>query len=320
MNGLLVDNLNNTDPVLNLALEEYVVRSLSVHRSFVLLYVNEPAVVLGKHQNAAEEANLGACEAKNIPLLRRISGGGTVYHDLGNLNFSFITEQNLKNVNKYDRFLNPVIEVLRDYRLPAELDVNNNIVIRNKKVSGNAQFTSTGRLLTHGTLLFKSNLQQMRQLLTKDNSKQVVSHATKSRPAEVANIVDLYPGSNLTFKQFKADIQNKLFDGPAQSISISKSEWAAVSALADEIYRSWQWNYGRSPGCKIFLHREGHKIELEIENGQIKKMAVASDSRLQSQLKKFIGTPYIVSKIKEIAGTSKEHDGMSWESIIKVLF
>ncbi|MEJ2543470.1 MAG: lipoate--protein ligase family protein [Calditrichaceae bacterium] len=134
-----IDNNSNIDPWLNLALEEYAVRHLDRNNDYLLLYVNDPSIIIGKHQNVLEEVNQIKAGESEIPIIRRISGGGTVYHDSGNLNFSVVTNQTLKNFNKYLNFLKPILEVLSDLRLEPSLNERNNILINGKKISGNAQ-------------------------------------------------------------------------------------------------------------------------------------------------------------------------------------
>ena len=154
----LIDNRNNTEPSINLALEEYAIRYLDISDDYVLLYQNNPAVILGRHQNLWEELNLNFIQKNNISINRRISGGGTVYHDLGNLNYSFITKFEKFKFNNYKFFTEPILTALHSLHIKAKLNSRNDIVIGHKKISGNAQFTSKDRMVSHGTLLYQSNL------------------------------------------------------------------------------------------------------------------------------------------------------------------
>ena len=137
---LFVDNHNNYDPSFNLALEEYVVRNIAKDEDILLFYINEPSIIIGRHQNTIEEIAVDYVEQHGIHVVRRISGGGAVYHDLGNLNFSFTVPKNRGAFIDFQKFTAPVVEVLRNMGVPAELRGRNDIVVEGKKISGNAQY------------------------------------------------------------------------------------------------------------------------------------------------------------------------------------
>ena len=155
---LFVDNRGITDARINLALEEYVFRHKPAAEDVLLFYVNAPAIIIGRNQNTIEEINSAVVEARGIRVVRRVSGGGAVYHDLGNLNFSFMTAEVSGRFNRYDHFTRPVVETLRALGVPAELSGRNDILAGGRKISGNAQFARPDRMFSHGTLLLDSNL------------------------------------------------------------------------------------------------------------------------------------------------------------------
>ena len=155
---LYVDNGGITDARLNLALEEHVLRNRIESDDLLLFYINAPAIIIGRNQNTIEEINADVVNDRGIRVVRRISGGGAVYHDLGNLNFSFMTRAVSARFNRYDLFNEPVVEVLRALGVPAEIGGRNDILAEGRKISGNAQFASAGRMFSHGTLLLDSNL------------------------------------------------------------------------------------------------------------------------------------------------------------------
>ncbi len=317
---LLADNRDCTDPALNLALEEYVLRTFRSQGSILILYINTTAVVLGKHQNVAAEANLPVCDALHVPVLRRISGGGTVVHDLGNLNFSFITDQTMKNVNNYHLFVQPIVELLRDYRIPAELDKNNNIVAGGKKVSGNAQFVTGGRLLTHGTLLVHSNLERIREVLTPGKNKKVLSRASRSRPAAIANINTFRSGPEISVKEMSTALRAKLLGDNPHKLKLTKNDWNKIQLLANKKYRSEQWNYGRSPESEVELVRKGNRIRFHLKDGRIDWLRVENNPDLEAKLQRFAGMPYHVARLRNKAEALEGKTGLSPNEILSLLF
>src|SRR5512140_3117246 len=184
---LYVDNNGITDARLNLALEEHVLRNRIEDDDLLLFYVNAPAIIIGRNQNTIEEINADVVDERGIRVVRRISGGGAVYHDLGHLNFSFMTRDVRGRFNRYDRFNGPVVEVLREMGVPAEIGGRNDILADGRKISGNAQFATAGRMFSHGTLLLDSNLDDVTTAL-KPKPGKVESKGVKSIRSRVANI------------------------------------------------------------------------------------------------------------------------------------
>jgi len=270
---ILIDNRNITDPHLNLALEEYALRHLDMCEDYLLLYVNEPAVIIGKHQNPWEEANLRFLREQRIPLLRRISGGGAVYHDRGNLNFSFITRYRKSRFNNYREFTRPVIETLRSLGVPTELNSRNDIVIGERKISGNAQFTSKERMLSHGTLLFSTNLENMRAAL-KVESQDIESKSIKSVRSRVTNISEHLP-QPIHLPEFKGRLLKNIFRdaGTIPVHRFTEEEWERINDLAEKKYRRWEWNFGEGPRFRfsrsIRLESKELRLSVEVEKGLI---------------------------------------------------
>src|SRR5699024_6207864 len=149
---IFIDNEVNTDPYLNIALDEYCLRNFSHGQDYLLFYINAPSIIIGRNQNTLEEINDRYVKEKDIKVVRRISGGGAVYHDLNNLNFSFQTDYDPKSLNNFRKFTRPVIKVLNNMGIDAKLEGRNDIVVDGKKISGNAQFSTSKRMLSHGTL------------------------------------------------------------------------------------------------------------------------------------------------------------------------
>ncbi|HXT49345.1 MAG TPA: lipoate--protein ligase, partial [Gemmatimonadaceae bacterium] len=184
---LFVDNRDVTDARLNLALEEHVLRNAMADDDLLLFYVNSPAIIIGRNQNTIEEINSDVVAARGIQVVRRVSGGGAVYHDLGNLNFSFMTRDVHARFNRYDLFNRPVVDVLEELGVPAEIGGRNDILAGGRKISGNAQFATAGRMFSHGTLLLDSNLDDVTAALRPKPGK-VESKGVKSIRSRVANI------------------------------------------------------------------------------------------------------------------------------------
>ncbi|MBN2366812.1 MAG: lipoate--protein ligase [Calditrichaeota bacterium] len=269
----LFDNRDSTDPALNLALEEYAVRNIDISHDYVLLYVNSPAVVVGRHQNIYEETDILSARRYAVQLMRRISGGGTVYHDPGNINFSFVTRHEKFKFNNYRYFNEPVISALKAIGINAELNGRNNIVVGDYKISGNAQFTSKDRMVSHGTLLFDANLDRLNTIL-KPGSKEIESRAVKSVPSNVINIRDILKGQ-WNIAEFKKYLLKHIFDSE-KNIPVHKfadEQWEEIYRLAENKYRQWDWIFGESPA--FFFRNEISEgditltIELEVKKGRI---------------------------------------------------
>src|SRR5690625_275930 len=146
-----IDNKGITDPYINLALEEYVLKNFGEEDTYLLFYINEPSIIVGKNQNSIEEINTDYVDANNIKVVRRLSGGGAVYHDEGNLNYSFITKDDGESFHNFAKFTEPIVKALNKIGVPAELIGRNDLLIKGKKFSGNAQFLTKGRMFSHGT-------------------------------------------------------------------------------------------------------------------------------------------------------------------------
>ncbi len=246
---LYVDNGNVTDPRINLAIEEFLLRHVQIDEPLLLFYINEPAVIIGRNQNALEEVDPIFVKANNIHLVRRLSGGGTVYHDLGNLNFSFVTPGQ-EGLHKFDRFTKPVIEVLRDLGVDAALHGRSDIFAGDKKISGNAQYASQRRMFSHGTLLFNTNMEMMLRAINPRQIK-IESKAVQSVRSFVANIQELQPDIGSIKELRQAILQGIFSPGPVQRYVISDDDWSQIQRIAIDRYKTWEWNIGRSPRFNV---------------------------------------------------------------------
>ena len=278
---LFIDNTNITDPRINLALEEYCLRAVDISESYLLFYINEPSVIIGKHQNTLEEINHEVIRERSIHVVRRISGGGAVYHDLGNLNFSFITQYNPQRFNNYAEFTGPVIRTLHELGVEAELSGRNDIVVQGRKISGNAQFTSRDRMFSHGTLLFDSNLDDVVAALNVKLGK-IESKGIKSVRSRVANISE-FLAEPMTITEFRSRLLKGIF-GSAEDLpryELSDDDWRRVHELADAKYKTWDWNFGESPKCNVQKAKRFAIGEIDaridVEQGRIKTVKLYGD-------------------------------------------
>jgi len=278
---IFVDNQHEHDPALNLALEEYVLLNAQTDEDMLLFYVNSPSIIIGRHQNTIEEINTQYVEKHGIHIVRRLSGGGAVYHDLGNLNFSFITRADPGNFRNFKKFTEPVIEGLKKLGVPAELSGRNDILVDGQKVSGNAQYVHKGRMFSHGTLLFNSDLSRVAEALNVRSDK-IESKGIKSVRSRVANISEFLP-QPMDVESFRLYLLNHLFQGAAEipTYPLGAEDWAAVNQLATERYRSWEWNYGHSPDFNVQKRQRFPFGEidarLDVQKGMIRSIKFFGD-------------------------------------------
>jgi lipoate-protein ligase A len=248
---LYVDNRGITDPRVNLALEEHVLRNRFPGEECLLFYINEPSIIIGRNQNTIEEIDPDAVEARGIHVVRRISGGGAVYHDLGNLNFSFIAPYAPQRFNRYEAFTRPVVAVLRELGVPAELGGRNDLVADGRKISGNAQFVTGDRMFSHGTVLVDTDLDVMPTVLTPKPGK-IESKGHKSVRSRVANIRE-FLAAPLTAAELRGRLLEGIFGSshPEERLELTEADWSAVAELVRSRYGTWEWNIGKSPPSNI---------------------------------------------------------------------
>jgi lipoate---protein ligase len=250
---IYVDNAGITDARLNLALEEHVLRNRMDGDDLLLFYINAPAIIIGRNQNTIEEINADVVTERGIRVVRRISGGGAVYHDLGNLNFSFMTHDVSARFNRYDLFNRPVVEVLRSLGVPAEIGGRNDILVEGRKISGNAQFATAGRMFSHGTLLLDSNLDDVTAALRPKPGK-IESKGVKSIRSRVANICE-FLREPITVTELRDLILERIFGtsdrASVPSLGIDDSDWRAAHELLERRYGNWNWNFGEDPPCNV---------------------------------------------------------------------
>ncbi|WP_374049810.1 lipoate--protein ligase [Neobacillus sp. PS3-34] len=278
---LFIDNKGITDPTINLAIEEYALKNLDINETYLLFYINKPSIIIGKNQNTIEEINTEYVEGNGIQVVRRLSGGGAVYHDLGNLNFSFITKDDGESFHNFRKFTEPVIEALQKLGVNAELSGRNDILAEGRKISGNAQFSTRGRMFSHGTLLFDSEMDHVVSALNVKKDK-IESKGIKSIRSRVANISE-FLSDIISIEEFRSLLLKNIFGGLEEipEYVLTEEDWEKIYQLSEERYRNWDWNYGKSPKFNL---QHSHRfpvgqidVRLEVNRGTIENCKIYGD-------------------------------------------
>jgi len=302
---MLCINDHQTDPYFNLAAEEYVLKNFA--DNCFMLWRNSPSVIVGRHQNSLAEINLDYVKQNHIKVVRRLSGGGAVFHDLGNLNFTFIENAKSDQLINFQKYTQPVIDVLQLLEINARFEGRNDLVIDGKKFSGNAEHVFRGRVLHHGTLLFASELTDLSGALNVNPAK-FTDKAVKSVRSRVANISS-HLKKPLELETFREMILRYMMDNHSdcKPYGYTETDVAAINKLRDEKYATWDWNFGQSPGYNMVNSLRtggGHlEIHLDAQNGVIKHARIFGDFFNIgdiAELEQFLtGTPHNEASIRQ---------------------
>ncbi|MEA3445293.1 MAG: lipoate--protein ligase [Bacteroidota bacterium] len=284
---MLCINSTSGNPYFNLAAEEFLLRKSD--QDIFMLYINEPSIVVGKHQNALSEINLDFVNRNNIKVARRLSGGGTVFHDFGNLNFCFIQTAKDKNLVNFSKYMRPIINVLKDLGLETVESKHNDILINGLKISGNAEHVFKKRVLHHGTLLFDSKLDKLREAL-KVSQGCFTDRSVQSRRSKVANIVGFlkHPVSieNFRMKIFNHQLQSR---SSAQLYVFSEEDLKEIELLVVEKFSTWDWNFGYSPKYEFrnstIIQQNKYEVLLNVEKGYIQQASFFKDGKEDAGLR-----------------------------------
>lgn len=286
---------DNHDAYFNLASEEYLLKHKKDY--YIYLWINAPAVIVGVNQNTIGEVNLGYTEEHNIKVVRRLTGGGAVYHDLNNICYTVIAPFN-PDENNYVKFTAPVIEYLNSIGITAKFSGRNDICIDGKKISGNAQTVYNDRIMHHGTLLFDTDMSVLTNAL-KENKLKIESKGIKSIRARVTNIKDnlVKPMSATEFK----DALSEFFMKDCVKYEFSKEDLVEIEKLRDEKYSTYEWNIGYSPkGENFFTDKFSFgifSIVFDTDNGKMKNVEIFGDFFSKKPIEEF----------------SKKLEGIKWE-------
>ncbi|HKM39083.1 MAG TPA: lipoate--protein ligase [bacterium] len=271
---------DNHDCFYNMAMEEYIFFNMNPTETYILLWQNDPTIVVGRFQNTVEEVNRDYIMDQGIKVVRRLSGGGAVYHDRGNLNFTFIEPRTPGKDTAFEFFTEPVIAALKELGLDAAFSSRNDITVGDKKISGNAQYMTSSRVLHHGTLLVDTDFSILAQAL-QVNPAKIASKGIKSVRSRVGNIADFFsepPGIN----ELKRHLLKHIFrEQPVRTYFLSASDKKAICRLAREKYATWDWVWGRSPKYNF---RNGKRfgagqieIRLDVQQGRIYQAKIYGD-------------------------------------------
>lgn len=274
---LLIKNYNN-DPAFNLASEEYMLGTMQ--EEIFSLWRNAPAVIIGRNQNAIEEINLDYVKENDITVIRRQTGGGAVFHDLGNINYTVIQKYLPGDFNNYAKFAAPVVGFLATHGVNAEMSGRNDITVDGMKISGNAQTVKKGRIMHHGTLLFSLNMGNLVGALRPKELK-IESKGIKSVRSRVTNISSYIKDMNV--EEFYEGLSQYFLESiPGLELyEFSKDDLAAINKLVDEKYSKWEWNFGSSPDYDMEQSRKFDfglvDVRLNAQNGIINDIFIFGD-------------------------------------------
>lgn len=296
---MLCIRLDTTDPCFNLAVDEHLLKTRS--DDFLVISVNSPSVVIGKHQVAHREADTEFVTAAGIPVIRRISGGGAVYHDQGNINFSFILTSEHGHQVDFRKYTLPVINFLKSLGVDAAFEGKNDLKVGGLKISGNAEHVYRRRVLHHGTLLFDADLGVLGKSLRK-NTSVYHTRGVSSNPSSVMNLKTLIPA--METEGFISSMLDYFLSMERNSMAVlTAGETAAVRELAETRYRTWEWNYAYGPEYRI--DREFafngliHRLSMDVKDGIISECNIEGSSDMKVISEKLKGCRHMPEEIKK---------------------
>lgn len=309
-----------TDAYTNIATDTWLLNNLNTKEPVFALWQNNNAIIVGQNQNTFGEVNQDFVDEHQIEVVRRVTGGGAVYHDLGNLNFTlFVPIESAANVD-FKKFSEPVLRALHTLGIDAEASGRNDLLVNGKKISGVAQRYAKGYLMHHGTLLFDSNVDTMVRSLNVADEK-FISKAAKSVRSRVGMIKDVAP-KGLTLQDFWDAVQYELTDhGKDQEIVLTPQQKQEIIQLTADKFSTWDWNYGRSPEFNFKNHAkyDGGIIDVQVqaEGGTIRDINFTGDFlglRDWREIKdQFIGLPFETAEIKTVF--ERNHEGRYFGNI-----
>ncbi len=318
-----------TNPYFNLATEEYLLKHTD--NNYCFFYRNSPSIICGKHQIPYKEINIHYVKANNIKICRRLSGGGTVYHDEGNINFSFIQTSKFEDeqIINFKHFIEPIAKFLTNkMQVNAVINERNNIIVNHQKISGNAEHISKNRILHHGTLLYDSCLNDINQSIRKNNS-QYTDKSVPSVNANVGNIAD-YIKHKVAISTFQNELTKFVSDFfSCVPYTLNENDIREINKLVDNKYQTENWIYGYSPKYKLQntfkLQENTYTIKIDISSSIIEKISIYGKNthKFEEIMKLLQNAPHIYENITErlaLNSAFAKLDKSTQEQIIENLF
>ena len=317
------------DPAFNLATEEYLLKNKS--EDCFYLYINDPSIIVGKHQNSLAEINVDYVKDNNVTVIRRLSGGGAVFHDPGNLNFTFIKKEESGKTVDFKKYTQPILDVLQDIGVNAKFEGRNDLTIEGKKFSGNAKHFYKDKILQHGTLLFSSKLPDLSAAL-KVNPLKFKDKAVKSVRSRVTNISEHLPKaiSLAKFEELIIDHVKSMYDDSV-FYELSENDIKEINKLILNKYGTWDWNFGTSPQYnfqKGIKTKGGHiEVNLQVQKGVILEAKIFGDffnikdiSELENLLKGLAHEKDIIRNKLEKAGLENYISNVDLAEFVEGMF
>ncbi|HNW56414.1 MAG TPA: lipoate--protein ligase [Bacteroidales bacterium] len=296
------------DPFFNLAIEEILLKDSD--EEFIILGINNQSVIIGKNQSAHREVDTGFLYKNGIPVIRRISGGGTVFHDNGNLNFTFIRRCEEGKQIDFLKHTQPVMRFLSSLGVEAKFEGKNDLKVGGLKVSGNAEYVHHNRVLHHGTLLFSSSLDILRKCIRKDKSCYSTK-AVESNPSPVMNLHTRLEDSFTDIYEFRSAMMDYFLGNIKGTVpyNLTHKETENAESLAVAKYRSWDWNYAYGPEYTFkkgfYIHGEYFPCHLHVKDGVIAECDFGGARQFVTVTKKLIGCRHMYQDILEILEEEK---------------
>src|SRR4030042_1701694 len=298
---MLCLNLETTNPFFNLAVDEYLLRNKN--DEYLMRGINSPSVSIGKHQVAHREADTRFIHERAIHVIRRISGGGTVYHDFGNLNFTFILNSTKGKQVDFRKYTLPVIEFLATLGITADFEGKNDLKVNGLKISGKAEHVHREKVLHHGTLLFSTLLDDLKGSLRK-NKSGYSTRAVESNPSSVANLKEIIRDVNGII-EFRTRMLDFFLRHEGNTlVELSAEEKSGIQALERSKYRTWEWNYAYGPDY-YFINRfefngKKHFCRLFVKGGIIRECEMEGSGEMIAAGKKLVGCRHLVKDMVEV--------------------
>ena len=319
----------SADPYFNLALEQVLFEGPGRERACCMLWRNDRTIVVGKYQNTLQEVDLACARRHGIRVARRLSGGGAVYHDLGNVNFTFVAPHQGAGMD-FAAFCRPVAAVLAELGVEAAIGGRNDMTVEGKKFSGSAQYVKAGRVMHHGTILYDSDLTMLGKVLRPPEDKYV-SRGLPSVRSRVTNLRP-YVKRDLDADGFLARLRRGLLDRlDMEPAAPGPAELARAEELRRTVYSAWDWNFGASPPCQAVKQRrvEGCgrlEVRMDVEKGRVKALRFFGDffslEEPAELAERLTGCPLEAGALRErLAGTDvgRYFRGLDGESLLRIL-